>query len=863
MENYIAKEEDIIMEDGIMTPKNIQSRATSGTVSNAFRTGYKVQAVWSVNSQNVANNTSNVTVKVQLCSTGSSYSINASATKNGSVTINGTKYSFTFNASVSGNQTKTVYTKTVDIPHNSDGTKSFNLSATLGIAVTLSGTYWGDVTCSGTGTLNSIPRTSSFTLSASSIGAGNAITVNINRASTAFTHKVFYSFGSNTATISTNATTSASYTIPLSHLNAIPNSTSGTATISVDTYNGSTYIGSASKNFTITAPSSVKPTFTSVTATIVANGADTSYGYVKGKSKCKLTINGASGSNGSTIKSYSISGGGFSSTASSFTTGALTSSGTITFTAKVTDSRGRTSDSKTVSISVLDYMNPNITSFKVIRCNSGGTADDDGTYIKITPKYTYSTLNNKNSITSKAEFRATGASSWTNAGAVASGSSLVTGSNGIATDKSYDVRLTITDKFTSVSQSVVVPTAFVTMDIKKGGKGIAFGKGAETDNLLDIGIDTRFRGSVKNKDGLELMSRAKKIPANANLNDYRTEGFYYSPANADASTMSNVPSTQAFSLLVERHAGCKQTFTCYQTGDRRTWIRNYYDGSWSGWTMMFTQANPPSWSEVSGKPSVVTAGATIGTLYLTDWVRTKGTTGWYSQDYGGGWHMSDSTWLRSYNGKSIYAGSGTIKTEGTVVCNVLDDRVGASNSCYVDNANGGNSQITLRPDTDNKGNLGHKNYTWNYANITSIGNTFSIDRETSYNVSSFDDNDMMYDMVKNMNFYLEKEKSVEEFEEEIELKKTEEYINADEETQKQMLRNIEKVTPASYYYSKRTKLVANAEELPFLVAPESHVSNGSKTIEIGSLVAGLACALQKSIQKIEELENKIEELENR
>lgn len=248
------------------------------------------------------------------------------------------------------------------------------------------------------------------------------------------------------------------------------------------------------------------------------------------------------------------------------------------------------------------------------------------------------------------------------------------------------------------------------------------------------------------------------------------------------------------------------------------------------------------------------------TIY-DNWLYTTGNNGWYNSTHGGGWFMQDSTWVRSYNSKSLYTGGGTIKTEGTIVCKILDDVVGSANSCYVDNANGANSQITLRPDADNRGNLGHKNYTWNYANITAIGNTYSIDRESTYNVSKFDNNDMMYDMVKNMNFYLEKEKSIEEFEEEVKLKQTEEYQNADEETQNQMLRKLEKTTPASYYYSKRTRLVANADELPFEVAPESHVSDGSRTIETGAFMAGLASALQKAIEKIEMLENKVEELE--
>jgi hypothetical protein len=45
-----------------------------------------------------------------------------------------------------------------------------------------------------------------------------------------------------------------------------------------------------------------------------------------------------------------------------------------------------------------------------------------------------------------------------------------------------------------------------------------------------------------------------------------------------------------------------------------------------------------------------------GDIYASNdgWLRTSGNTGWYSQTYGGGWHMTDTTWIRAYNGKSVY-----------------------------------------------------------------------------------------------------------------------------------------------------------------------------------------------------------------
>lgn len=54
---------------------------------------------------------------------------------------------------------------------------------------------------------------------------------------------------------------------------------------------------------------------------------------------------------------------------------------------------------------------------------------------------------------------------------------------------------------------------------------------------------------------------------------------------------------------------------------------------------------------------------TSSTIYTSNWFRSTGQTGWYSESYGGGWYMTDSTWLRTYNSKSIYSGSGVIRSD--------------------------------------------------------------------------------------------------------------------------------------------------------------------------------------------------------
>lgn len=474
--------------------------ATSGTIQEAIRTGYRLQIAWTVDSQSVANNTSTVTAKVQLVSTGSSYTINSSASKSGSLTINGTKYTFSFTASLSGNQTKTIYTKTVTVSHSADGTKTCSFSATAGINVTLSGTYYGNVTASGSGVFNTIARASSISsVTASvSVNGSNTCTVNITRASSSFTHTVVFSIGSYSKT-TTGVGTSTSYAIPTSWLNAIPNATSGTAKVTVTTYSGSTKIGSAvSKNFTITVPSTVVPTISAVTLTEATAGLAAQFGgYVQNKSKIAVKIT-AAGAYSSTIKAYKTTIQGANFTAASFTSGVLTKSGTSTVTITVTDSRGRTA-STTRSITVAAYAAPKITSFQGFRSLASGAENYEGTYLNAAVNFSISAVGNKNTKTHKLEYRPKNGSTWTTltSGSVyALDSNIVSASGFMSTDSSYEIRLTVSDFFTTVTSIFDIPTAFTLLDFNASGRGVAFGKVSERTEGIEFALDVEFLGKV-------------------------------------------------------------------------------------------------------------------------------------------------------------------------------------------------------------------------------------------------------------------------------------------------------------------------------------------------------------------------------
>ena len=471
--------------------------ATSGTIQQAIRTGYRLQIAWSI-TQNVANNTSSVTAKVQLVSTGSSYTINSSADKSGSLTINGTKYTFSFTASLSGNQTKTLYTKTVTVAHNADGTKTCSFSATAGINVTLSGTYYGNVTASGSGVFNTIPRATVPTVSASSVNMGSSITINMPRTSSSFDHTLTYKFGNATGTIGSDLGTSTAWTVPLSLASQIPSGTSGTCTITCKTYNGNSLIGTKTVTFKANVPSTVVPTISSVTVADTNSSYASKFGgLVQNKSKAKFTIT-AAGAYGSTITAYKTEIEGKSYTGASPTTAVLTGSGDVTATITVTDSRGRTAKT-TKTVSRLAYTAPKISTLNGSRANADGTEHYEGTSANISMAFTIASVGSKNTNSYKLEYKLQTASTWTQleSGNGYSVNKKITTAGNFNIDSSYDIRLTVTDYFGSVTRTVELPTAFTLIDFNATGKGMAVGKVSEVSDELEIDLDTNFYRNVQ------------------------------------------------------------------------------------------------------------------------------------------------------------------------------------------------------------------------------------------------------------------------------------------------------------------------------------------------------------------------------
>lgn len=423
------------------------------------------------NSQSVANNTSNVTVSVRVYRTNTGYTTYGTGTVY--CTINGTQYT----ASITSDDKITssgivLFSRTMNIAHNADGTK------TLATSARITHDQFSSSSQPYSQALTTIPRATTPTLSASSVNMGASITINMPRASSSFEHTLTYKFGSATGTIGTEVTTSKAWTVPLSLASQIPNGTSGTCTITCKTYNGSTLIGTKTVSFTAKVPSSVVPSISALTVTEATSGLAAKFGaYIQNKSTLKVTIT-AAGSYSSTIKSYKTTVAGKSYATSSFTSGVLTSSGTVTISTTVTDSRGRTA-TKSTTVSVTAYTAPKITKFSSARTDVG---------VQIPMAFSITSLSEKNTKTYVVEYKLKTSDTWTTltSGSVYSYNATQTFADTFSTEASYDLRLTVTDHFGSAVAVAEITTAFTLLDFNASGKGLAFGKVSEIADQMEI-----------------------------------------------------------------------------------------------------------------------------------------------------------------------------------------------------------------------------------------------------------------------------------------------------------------------------------------------------------------------------------------
>ena len=157
----------------------------------------------------------------------------------------------------------------------------------------------------------------------------------------------------------------------------------------------------------------------------------------------------------------------------------------------------------------LAYVRPRITNLSITRCDSAGNNSESGTYLRID----FNWATDMTAAVAKLQYKLQTASAWTeetiftgNDNKSGTVTKKVLASNKISTESSYIARIYMYDSkgasdqnYRTYSSEFSIGTLAFPIDIRKGGKGIAFGKVAESDNLADYNFDVQFRKNFKLK----------------------------------------------------------------------------------------------------------------------------------------------------------------------------------------------------------------------------------------------------------------------------------------------------------------------------------------------------------------------------
>lgn len=293
---------------------------------------------------------------------------------------------------------------------------------------------------------------------------------------------------------------SASYTIPMSWNEEIPDSNKGSMTVRVRILFGTWRYYGIYRTITANVPESCVPVLNGFTLADTRGRVPASWGmYVQSNSNIALTAMNLEISYGSQITKVvmNVNGKAYSGTMSSLpSTPTLAEYGVMDVTVQVTDQRGRTAE-KTAKVTVVQYRPPTLEA-ESDRCDQSGTLSDDGIYFLAVTETTYSTCNGKNTLSLKMWYKQTGEANYTGAAKtlpIGSGTTVCGGD--LDPEFSYDVKYELSDAFNTITLIGYVSTAIYAMHFLHGGHGVAFGQKATVENAVDFAFDAIFRGDVK------------------------------------------------------------------------------------------------------------------------------------------------------------------------------------------------------------------------------------------------------------------------------------------------------------------------------------------------------------------------------
>lgn len=550
--------------------------------SGAYGHNLQLEVISEGYRQDIAGNFSVINIQVKLISNGYA-AIYDGANKSLAITVGGETRNVTADATIGQNQNKLIFDNEFRVPHDQNGTKTVNINARLDINVS----GYGSASVGFNRRLPDIPRASSGSDVTAVIG--QPVTININRKNDAFKHAIWATYGSFNKQITTaNVDTSFSWTPPLELCEQTPNSASGYGNLTIITYDGSREIGRDIKRLNLSIPDSVKPTLTGFTLTdgnaIAANIVSGGEHFIKILSDIRVNFGAASGVYSSTITGYyaEIVGKNQSTTTNGGGLGLMNYDGQVVVRARVTDSRGRTSNAIERTVTILDYFPP-ILKFDVARTGLNGGTLTITRAAKVAPLVVNGSQKNKMTLTFKVKPLAdknytsdTGpaAGSWTSISELVNSPANLSGQ--YPANKTWEVVGKLEDRYTSTEFAAIITTEGVVISYSQFGVGInkIWERGA-----LDVKGDIYANDKLIQMHALTQKNGTAIYAYGKDFDQERTTGVYFKNG-----TENNNPARQyGWLLVLNSNNECFQMFfPSIATAEPAK--RVLLAGKWSAWS---------------------------------------------------------------------------------------------------------------------------------------------------------------------------------------------------------------------------------------------------------------------------------------
>lgn len=435
------------------------------------------------------------------------------------------------------------------------------------------------------------------TISRASYGAdvtaeiAKPVTINITKREAWMRHSIWVRVGDYDQKIAgDDIDTSFNWVPPVEIANQSPNSTSGQGTITYISYADGIERGRDIRKITVNIPTNLfKPGFTSFnlsdTNPVTQNLIPSPTHFVSTLSRIKVGFDGARGTAGASITGYYaeiVSG----NTSAQTNGGILTVPTTMTdkqmtVRAKVQDSRGLWSDWREQSITVLAYFNPTLR-FEAKRTGEKLDTITLKRFLKVAALSVNGTQKNTTKLTFKTRkvgadaYTTDSTNEWQNISELNGSDANLNGK--YPADTSWEVLGRVEDKFSYTEFVITVSTDKIVMNYERDGVGI--GKYREMGALDVNGLIYSDRKQIQHHKLTEPNGVAidNKV---ANLNDYRTTGFYSIQGN-----YKNHPASGegAYLEVVESISGYHQTLTTVSGRMFKRTVTSNSNGSWIEYT---------------------------------------------------------------------------------------------------------------------------------------------------------------------------------------------------------------------------------------------------------------------------------------